>query len=100
ETIFVSARSDPPWRPVETDFVADAEPSRGPLSGIAAALSHAQSDHVLILAIDMPFITAEYLEILMREIRAGCGVVPMIGDRAEPLAAIYSPACASELRAA
>ena len=37
--IFISAPSDPPWRPADIEFVPDDQPSRGPLSGIAAALS-------------------------------------------------------------
>jgi len=97
--IFVSAKRDPAWRPDRVDFVADANPSRGPLSGIAAVLSHSASDHLLVLAIDMPFMTGEYLDRLIRQIRPGRGVVPMIEDRAEPLAAIYPRACGSEMQA-
>lgn len=89
EEIFVSARSDPPWRPADVDFVPDQEPSRGPLSGIAAALSRTKSDHLLTLAIDTPFISDAYLRSLCARIGAGRGVVPMIDNRAEPLAAIY-----------
>ena len=33
--------------------------------------------------------TAEYLAALCELIEPNCGVLPMIGDRAEPLAAIY-----------
>ena len=35
QEIFVSARSDPDWRPADIQFVADDPPSRGPLSGLA-----------------------------------------------------------------
>lgn len=100
EKVFVSAKRDPVWRPVHVDFVADANPSRGPLSGIAAVLSHTASDHLLVLAIDMPFITGEYLDRLIKQICPGRGVVPMIEDRAEPLAAIYPRGCANEMQAA
>ena len=37
--IFVSARTDPVWRPADVQFVADDLPSRGPLSGLAASLA-------------------------------------------------------------
>jgi len=45
--------------------------------------------HLLALAIDMPFMTEEFLRCLCVKIKAGRGVVPKIGNRAEPLAAIY-----------
>jgi molybdenum cofactor guanylyltransferase len=87
--ILVSARKDPPWRPSDMQFVPDDSPSRGPLSGLAAALARIQTGHLLALAIDLPFMSEGYLREISNEIETGCGVLPMIGDRAEPLAAIY-----------
>ena len=87
--IFVSARSDPDWRPTDIQFVADDPPSRGPLSGLAASLDRMSTSHLLALAIDMPWMSNKYLEFLCAQIEPGRGVVPKIGDRAEPLAAIY-----------
>ena len=89
EEIFVSARTDPPWRPADVKFVPDDPPSRGPLSGLSAAVRQIRSDHLLALAIDMPFMDTNHLRFLCGEIEPGRGVVPVIGDRAEPLAAIY-----------
>ena len=37
----------------------------------------------------MPFMTNAELQCLCNLVKAGAGVVPVIGDRAEPLAAIY-----------
>jgi molybdenum cofactor guanylyltransferase len=87
--IFVSARTDPSWRPGDVQFVADVPPSRGPLSGLAAALTRMRSSHLLALAIDMPFMSENYLHCLCDQIEAGCGILPKINGRAEPLAAIY-----------
>jgi len=89
DRIFVSAQVDPAWRPADVEFVADVQPSRGPLSGIAAALSRTRNAHLIVLAIDMPFMTHDYLGALRQRVSPGCGVVPIIEDRAEPLAAIY-----------
>jgi molybdopterin-guanine dinucleotide biosynthesis protein A len=86
--IFVSARTDPVWRPAGVQFVADNPPSRGPLSGLAAVLAQTR-DHLLALAIDMPFMTEKYLTFLCSQIEPGRGVLPKIDDRFEPLAAIY-----------
>jgi len=92
EEIFVSARTDPVWRPADVPFVPDEPPSRGPLSGLSATLPQIHADHLVALAIDMPFMTPEYLRSLCDQAGPSQGVVPMIGDRAEPLAAIY-PKC-------
>src|ERR1700730_16850210 len=87
--IFVSARTDPAWRPADLQFLADDPPSRGPLSGLAASLAQMRSAHLLALAIDMPFMTEKFLQRLCEQIEPAVGVVPKIGSRAEPLAAIY-----------
>jgi molybdopterin-guanine dinucleotide biosynthesis protein A len=87
--IFVSARTDPRWRPADVQFVADDPPSRGPLSGLAASLEQMRSAYLLALAIDMPFMSENYLRYLCDHIEPGTGVVPTIDNRAEPLAAIY-----------
>ena len=87
--ILVSARTDPVWRPADVQFIADDLPSRGPLSGLAASLTRMRAQHLLALAVDMPFMTEEYLKFLCNQIEPGCGVVANIEDRFEPLAAIY-----------
>ncbi len=87
--IFVSARSDPKWRPADVAFLADVPPSRGPLSGIAASLVKIHTAHLLALAIDMPFMTEKYLRSICDAIEPGRGAVATIDNRAEPLAAVY-----------
>jgi molybdopterin-guanine dinucleotide biosynthesis protein A len=87
--ILVSARSDPVWRPPDTQFVGDDAPSRGPLSGIVASLGRMHSTHLLVIAIDMPFMTEEYLRFLCGQIEPRRGVVAKFDDHFEPLAAIY-----------
>src|SRR5258707_3362744 len=49
--IFLSARTDPSWRPDDVQFIADIPPSCGPLSGIAASLVKIRTAHLLALAI-------------------------------------------------
>jgi molybdenum cofactor guanylyltransferase len=95
--IFVSARTDPKWRPNDVILVADVPPSRGPLSGLAASLERMNTTHLLALAIDMPWMSQGYLKFLCAQIKPGCGVVPKIADRAEPLAAIYPREAATEI---
>jgi len=87
--IFLSARTDPPWRPNDVQFIADIPPSCGPISGLAAALAKIHTGHLLALAIDMPFMTENYLRSICDAIEPGRGVVAKIDNRAEPLAAVY-----------
>lgn len=87
--VWVSARTVPPWRPPEIEVVTDTPPSRGPLSGVAAGLRRLQTSHLLVLAIDLPQMTAEHLRKLWSMARPGIGVVPLHGDYLEPLCAIY-----------
>jgi molybdopterin-guanine dinucleotide biosynthesis protein A len=87
--IFVSARTDPAWRPSNVMFVPDEAPSRGPLSGLTATLARIRSSHLLVLAIDMPFMNEKHLRHLCNAMEPSRGVLAIIGGRAEPLAAIY-----------
>jgi molybdopterin-guanine dinucleotide biosynthesis protein A len=98
--IFVSARTDPVWRPADVDFVSDIPPSRGPLSGLAASLDRMCGTHLLALAVDMPLMSEEYLRHLCDKIEPHVGVVPRINGRAEPLAAIYPRGAATEFQGA
>lgn len=95
--IFVSARADPVWRPPDVEFLRDEPPSRGPLSGIAAVLARITTSHLLAFAVDVPLMTPEYLRSLVTRVVAGRGAIPMIDNRAEPLAAIYPREAVSEI---
>jgi molybdopterin-guanine dinucleotide biosynthesis protein A len=88
--LLISGRIDFAWRPGKTIFVADVSPSRGPISGITAALRRTTATHLVVLAIDMPAMTSEYLRRLCSKLQTGAGIIPMSGgDKPEPLAAIY-----------
>lgn len=87
--VLVSARTRPSWLPLDAELLLDEPPSRGPLSGLAKTLEQIQTTHLAALAVDMPFMTSEQMQVLWSRATTGCGVLPMIGDRAEPLAAIY-----------
>ena len=100
EKVFVSARSESSWLPTDTELLLDEPPSRGPLSGLAKALAQMQTSHLLVLAVDMPFMTREQLRFLCGVVSIGCGVVPIFDNRAEPLAAIYPSESAPDFAAA
>lgn len=100
DKIFVSARSTPNWLPDTVELVLDDEPSRGPLSGLTKGLITMRTTHLLVLAVDMPFMTGREFGSLWERASEGRGVVPTIAGRAEPLAAIYPAEAATDFRAA
>jgi molybdopterin-guanine dinucleotide biosynthesis protein A len=100
EEIFVSARSAPTWLPDNVGLLVDDAPSRGPLSGLTKGLTTMRTTHLFVLAVDMPFMTSKQLGTLWCRAVTGCGVVPVIGERAEPLAAIYPAEAAPEFATA
>jgi molybdenum cofactor guanylyltransferase len=87
--IWISAQSGSSWCPAEIEVVRDSPPSRGPLSGVVAGLRRLQTSHLLVLAIDLPQMTAEHLRKLWGLARPSVGVIPLHGDHFEPLCAIY-----------
>ena len=89
QATWISAREHPTWAPADLDVVLDVPPSSGPLSGIASALARLQTSHLLVLAIDLPKMTAAHLGKLISLARPGRGVVPVNQDLFEPLAAAY-----------
>lgn len=100
ERIFVSARQKPSWLPLDTELLLDEPPSRGPLSGLTRALERMQTSHLVVLAVDMPFMTGGQMRVLWSLATIGGGVLPVIGNRAEPLAAIYPREASSAFLAA
>jgi molybdenum cofactor guanylyltransferase len=100
QKLFVSAREKPPWLPHDTELLIDDQPSRGPLSGLTKGLVTMRTTHLLVLAVDVPFMTSDELGDLLARAMEGCGIVPMIRERAEPLAAIYPAEATVDFQAA
>ena len=100
QEIFISARSERPWRPADTELVLDETPSRGPLSGLTRALERMQTSHLVVLAVDMPFMKSTHLRFLCSLAGESRGILPMIGERAEPLAAVYPREACNDFSAA
>jgi molybdenum cofactor guanylyltransferase len=76
------------------EVVEDVIPGCGPLSGIHAALSATPSDLNLILSVDMPLMTTDFLRWLLQVASAGneLAIVPEADGRSQPLCAVYRPA--------
>lgn len=83
----VVAPQRPDW--CSMSWLPDEPGSGGPLGGLAAALHASTREYVLVLAVDLPDMTAEYLRCL---VASGGGVVPEIDGVFQPLSAIYPKA--------
>jgi molybdenum cofactor guanylyltransferase len=71
--------------------VEDLYPDRGPLGGIHAALAGSNAEFNLMLAVDLPFVEARFLEYLTAQARTGGAMVtvPRTGGGWQPLCAVY-----------
>jgi molybdenum cofactor guanylyltransferase len=81
---------------VVVDEVEDA----GPLAGVSAALQKCTSPLLVVLAVDLPGMTTDFLQSLLALCRDGQGAVPRVANGFEPLAAVYPASCASLAAAA
>ena len=91
------------YRRLGRPVIPDLRPGCGPLGGIEAALSASVEDWNLIVACDMPGVSAPFLTTLLAEAgRAGgdC-LLPLSGpERPEPLCAVYHRRCLPAIRGA
>lgn len=94
------------YRGLHLSIVADDYPACGPLGGIATALAHGGQPWSLIIACDLPYLSAAWLEYLIgRALASSCdavlpesnyGGVPL----PEPLCALYHQRACGPIRAA
>lgn len=79
------------------ESLTDLRPERGPLGGIEATLATCgEGESALILACDLPYLTAKFLTLIRARHESGGAAitVPLDGaGRFQPLAAIYSGSC-------
>ena len=81
------------WFPHQR-IIADEQRRLGPLAGIAAALGAAEGQPVIVVAWDMPFVSAELLQRLQARAVVHSdvdAVVPVHGASRQPLCAWYAP---------
>ncbi len=95
------------YRVLGLHAIADDWPGCGPLGGIATALRASEADWNLIVACDLPYLTQEWLDFLLKRAResAADAVVPMnlTAEKkrgAEPLCAAYHKRGEAALRRA
>jgi molybdenum cofactor guanylyltransferase len=96
--IFVVGRDDPAWVSRGLRIVPDEIPETGPLGGIYTAIVQSPCERTLVVACDMPFLSGTLLRRLAAVEDADL-VIPRRARGYEPLCAIYSRLCATDIRA-
>ncbi len=87
--VIVSTGSGRSYGMPGTCEVVDDLPDKGPLAGLVAGFAIAADERIVVLAVDLPHITREFVIDLLGLATAQRGIVPMRTDLAEPLAAVY-----------
>jgi molybdopterin-guanine dinucleotide biosynthesis protein A len=82
-------------RPARARAVADRIPGCGPLGGLHAALTEAASDVIVVVACDMPYVSAPLLAHMLRLAGNADAVVPQTDRGYHPLCAVYTRGCAA-----
>jgi molybdopterin-guanine dinucleotide biosynthesis protein A len=90
------------FKTIRFPAIADQWHAAGPLGAIATALGTAQQPWCLVLACDMPNVSANFLDWILECANKSStdAVVPETARGLEPLCAVYRAACASKLSAA
>lgn len=108
DEVMVVATDRERYEPFGARVVPDLHPEVGALGGIHAALTQAAFDHCLVVACDMPFLSAALLERMAREPRDYDVLIPLIPGKSrqrgdglvyQTLHAIYSKRCLPAIEA-
>ena len=92
DVMLVVGEQTPPPR-ADVRIVRDRVTASGPLGGLDAALAAARHDALVLLACDMPFVTARFLAHLLALTSEADAVVPRTERGYHPLCAVYTRAC-------
>ncbi|UFS69894.1 molybdenum cofactor guanylyltransferase [Geomonas sp. RF6] len=78
--------------------VPDFYPGAGALAGIHAGLMHAATQHVFVVACDMPFLNESLIRYLCGRGEEGDIIIPENHGGVEPLHAVYSRRCCDPMQ--
>jgi molybdopterin-guanine dinucleotide biosynthesis protein A len=91
--VFISGVATADYSELKCPVLHDLEPGFGPLGGIERALHVCRTPLLLVLAVDLPGMTASFLRKLLARCDRLTGMVPKVGRGHEPLAAVYPKRC-------
>jgi molybdopterin-guanine dinucleotide biosynthesis protein A len=85
------------------EVLADRTPGAGPLDGVIRALEAAGGSPAVVVACDMPWLSAALVGALVDALRRSSGALDVVvarGERLEPLCAVWAPSALPVLVAA
>jgi molybdopterin-guanine dinucleotide biosynthesis protein A len=91
--VYISGRAGVDYSAWRCPVLHDLEPGVGPLGGIERGLDACATELLLVLAVDLPRMSTEFLERLVGRCDEQTGVVPRMGERWESLVAVYPKRC-------
>ncbi|WP_298038471.1 formate dehydrogenase accessory sulfurtransferase FdhD [uncultured Desulfuromonas sp.] len=100
EEVIIVTNSPDLYSGIDCRKVPDIYYAQGSLAGIHSGLCHARSDKVFVAACDMPFLNPEVVRSLCERAGHDDVVIPVHGEGAEPLHALYSKACIAPMKEA
>ncbi len=89
DDILIVANDPEPYRFLHRPIIPDIQPGRGPLMGLYSGLKAARGDLALLAAVDMPFLSPEFLRYLVSLAPGYDVVIPNAHGRLHPLCAVY-----------
>jgi molybdopterin-guanine dinucleotide biosynthesis protein A len=93
DDVMLVVSEETPAPRADVRVVRDRVTASGPLGGLDAALAAARHDAIVLLACDMPFVTARLLGHLLALTPDADAVVPRTERGYHPLCAAYTRAC-------
>ncbi|MRR06912.1 MAG: formate dehydrogenase accessory sulfurtransferase FdhD [Deltaproteobacteria bacterium] len=81
------------YRFLPCTMVPDEFPGLGSLAGIHAGLKHSKTEHIFVVACDMPYLNSELMRQMISKAQQADVVIPESDGGFEPLHAVYSKNC-------
>lgn len=82
---------------IEVPVIRDILPIQSTIVGIASALISANTSYVFVLACDMPFVSVQSIDHVLKEVHGEDIVIPSTEKGHEPLHAVYNRSCISTM---
>jgi molybdopterin-guanine dinucleotide biosynthesis protein A len=98
--IFISGRVGVDYSKFGARVLLDEVADAGPLAGIARALAETSAPLLLVLAVDLPEMSVEFLRRLAAHCTETVGAIPRVAGQVEPLVAFYPSKLKLELQQA
>lgn len=97
DNVLIVANDPVLYEPLGVRVVHDRVPGAGALGGLLTALAATAAGCTIVLACDLPFVTAEFTTFLARECRGSDVALPKTADGYHPLCACWSREALPEL---